>query len=87
LEDLTGKTLPENIQIVMLNILVRFYDRYSKVYAINSRKNGEVFQIDPYLSFEVNTSAAEIINLKKQLQEEFDIKLDNCIVNIVIGDG
>ena len=87
LEDLTDKTLPEDMQMKILNILVRFYNSYSQVYAINSRKSGEILQIDLYLSFEKNTSAEEIVNLKKQMQEEFDKRIGNCIVNIVMEDG
>jgi divalent metal cation (Fe/Co/Zn/Cd) transporter len=87
LEDLTDKTLPEELQMRILNILVRFYDRYSQVSAINSHKSGDVMRVDLYLSFEKNTNIEEIVEFKDQIQEEFDRQIGNCIVNIIVGDN
>ena len=53
----------------MLTILTKFYNEYSQLHAINSRKSGDLVQIDLHLSFENDTSFEKIINLKKQLQE------------------
>ena len=86
LEELTDKTLPEEMQIKILNILVQFYDNYSQVCAINSRKNGEVMQIDLHLSFEKSTSYEEIVNINKQMQDEFDKQIGHCTVNIIVGE-
>ena len=86
LEDLTDKTLPEEIQMKILNILVRFFNSYTQVHAINSHKSGDVVRIDLYLSFEKNTSYEEIININKQMQAEFDRQIGNCHVNIIVGE-
>lgn len=83
LSDLTDKTLPEDMQMKILNILVRFYDRYAQVYAINSHKSGNDVRIDLYLGFEENTSFEHIIAFKKELQEEFDRQIGDCTVNII----
>ena len=86
LEDLTDKTLPEDMQMKILNILIRFYNSYSQVSAINSHKSGNMVRIDLFLAFEKDTSFEKIAHLKKQMQEEFDRKIGNCIVNIIVGD-
>ena len=86
LTELTDKTLPEEDQMKMLNILTRYYDRYSQFYSINSHKSGDATRIDIHLSFEKNTTFEEILMLKKQMQEEFDSQFDNCIVNIIVGE-
>ena len=84
--ELTDKTLPEEEQMKILNILTRYYDSYSQVCSINSHKSGDIVRIDLHLSFEKNTRVEDIINLKKQMQDEFDSLFGNCTVNIIVGD-
>ena len=84
--ELTDKTLPEEEQMKILNILTRYYDSYSQVHSVNSHKSGDCIRIDMHLSFERNTSFEEILTLKKQMQDELDSQFGNCIVNIIVGD-
>lgn len=86
LTELTDKTLPEEEQMKILNILTRHYDSYSQFHSINSHKSGDVTRIDIHLSFEKNTTFEEILTLKKQMQDEFDRQFGNCIVNIIVGE-
>ena len=83
LVELTDKTLPEEEQMKILNVLTRYYDRYSQFYSINSHKSGDVTRIDIHISFEKNTTFEEIMALKKQMQNEFDSRFGNCVVNII----
>ena len=84
--ELTDKTLPEEEQMKILNILTRHYNSYSQFHSINSHKSGDTTRIDIHLSFEQDTTFEEILTLKKQMQEEFDSQFGNCIVNIVVGE-
>lgn len=86
LNEITDKTLPEEQQIKILNILNRFYNNYSQLYSINSQKSGDSIRIDLHISFEKDTRFEEIVKLKKQMQNEFNSQFDNCIINIVVGD-
>ena len=86
LTELTDKTLPEEEQMKILNILTRHYDSYSQVHSVNSHKSGDCIRIDMHLSFERNTSFEEILTLKKQMQDELDSQFGNCIVNIIVGE-
>ena len=52
LEELTDKTLPEEDQMKILNILTRYYNSYSQFYSINSHKSGDSTRIDIHISFE-----------------------------------
>ena len=81
--ELTDKTLPEEDQMKILNILTRYYDSYSQFHSINSHKSGEVTSIDIHISFEKNTTFEEILTLKKQMQDEFDSLFGNCSLNII----
>jgi divalent metal cation (Fe/Co/Zn/Cd) transporter len=82
--ELTDKTLPEEKQMKILSILNKYYSNYSQFHSVNSHKSGDVSRIDIHLSFENNTSFEEIINFKKQIQDEFDSQFCNCIVNIIV---
>jgi divalent metal cation (Fe/Co/Zn/Cd) transporter len=84
--ELTDKTLPEEEQMKILNILTRYYDSYSAFHSINSHKSGDTIRIDIHLSFEQNTTFEEIVTLKKQMQEEFNSRFGNCIVHIIVGE-
>ena len=86
LTELTDKTLPEEDQMKILNILTRYYNSYSQVCSVNSHKSGDIVRIDLHLSFEKNTRVEDVINLKKQMQDEFDSLFGNCTVNIIVGD-
>lgn len=82
--ELTDKTLPEEQQMKMLNILSRFYNSFSQFHSINSLKSGDLIRIDLHLSFEKNTTFEEIVTLKNLLQDEFNVLFENCIVNIIV---
>ena len=86
LDELTDKTLPEEEQMKILNILTRYYDCYSQFYSVNSHKNGDITRIDMHLSFEKTTRFEEILALKEKMQDEFDSQFGNCIVNIIVSD-
>ena len=86
LNELTDKTLPEEQQIKILNILTRHYNSYSQIHSVNSHKSGDAVQIDLHLSFEKSTKFEEIVCLKKQMQDEFTEQLGNCVINIVPED-
>ena len=84
--ELTDKTLPEEDQMKILNILTRYYNSYSQFHSINSHKSGDATWIDIHLSFERNTTFEEILTLKKQMQYELESQLGNCVVNIIVCD-
>jgi divalent metal cation (Fe/Co/Zn/Cd) transporter len=84
LNELTDKTLPEEEQLKILRALTQYYNCYSQVYSIDSRKIGEITRIDISLSFENNTRAEEIVAFQTQMQEELGKQIDNCVINIII---
>ena len=86
LTELTDKTLPEEDQMKILNILTRYYDSYSQFHSINSHKSGDVTSIDIHISFEKSTTFEEILTLKKQMQDEFDSQFGNCSLNIIVEE-
>ena len=44
----------------------------------------ELSMIDIHLSFEAGARVEEVANLQKQMQEELNSQLGNCVVNIIV---
>ena len=84
LTELTDKTLPEEEQMKILNILNRYYDSYSQFHSISSRKSGQNTTVDIFLSFEEGERIETIAYLQKKMQEELGEQLGNCTVNIIV---
>ena len=84
LTELTDKTLPEEEQMKILNILNRYYDSYSQFHSISSRKSGQSTTVDIFLSFEEGERIEKIAYLQKKMQEELGEQLGNCTVNIIV---
>ena len=86
LNEITDKTMPEEQQLKTLRILTRHYNSYSQFHSIHSRKCGDVIRIDAHLSFEDDTRAEDVINLQKQMQDEFEEQFGNCMVKIIVEE-
>ena len=84
LTELTDKTLPEEEQMKILNILNRYYDSYSQFHSISSRKSGQSTTVDIFLSFEEGERIEKIAYLQKKMQEELGEQLGDCTVNIIV---
>lgn len=84
--ELTDKTLPEEQQLKILKVLTRYYNSYSLVHSIDSRKIGEITRIEINLSFEKDTKVEDIIELQKQMKDELNSQLGNSIVKITVGE-
>lgn len=86
LDELTEKTLPEEMQLQILKVLTNSYDSYAQLHAVKSCRDGSGLRIDLVLSFAPETTYDRIAALKKQLQEELSSQLENCTVNLSIAD-
>lgn len=84
LDDITDKTLPEDVQMKILSVMAKYIDRYENFEAVKSRRNGEFYNVDFLLSFENETTFEEIVALKNDLQVDMDKILKKCTISIVI---
>ena len=86
LNELTDKTLPEEQQMQILKVLTRYFDSYTQVYSIDSRRVGEITRVDINLSFDDDTKVREVIKLQNQMKEDLNSQFGNCIVKINIQE-
>lgn len=84
LDELTDKTLPEDMQLKIMAIMSRFYDRYSQLHAVKSRKNGDSLNVDLHISFYPDTTFEQIVAFKSDVQTELNKVIDACAVSIVV---
>ena len=83
---LTDKTLPEAQQLILMNVLSRFYDRYENFYALNSHANGETVCVDLKLQFREDMPFSEIAAFKREISDAIREKIPNCRVELILAD-
>lgn len=86
LNDITDKTLDEKIQLKILKVMAKFYDSYNQFYAVKSRKNGELMQVELHISFKQDTCFEQILQFKQQIQQQMTQEIGSCTVDIVLQD-
>lgn len=81
---LTDKTLPEKMQMQILQAVVSLYDQYSLFHRVDSHNVGDHLHIDVVVSFEDGTTAREIMAFKENVQSRIEDLPDDAVVNIII---
>lgn len=84
---LTDRTLPEQDQIIILNVLSKFNAQFENCGAVNTRKSGNTTFVDLELSFGDQTTYTEIKTLCCDIQKGIEEQIENSKVSIVISDG
>lgn len=84
IHELTDKTLPEEMQMKILKVMTGHFDQYAQLHFVKSHRFGDRVAIDLLISFQEDTSFAQILQLKKQVQEELSKLIENCEVNLNI---
>lgn len=86
INELTEKTLPEEVQLKIFSIMTLFHHRYADFYTIKSKKSGDCMIVDLHLSFLKNTTFEEIESFRRDVQMKLNEKFEKCQVNIVLQD-
>lgn len=84
IDQLTDKTLNEETQLKILSVINRFYQRYARFDALNSRIVGDMTVLDLHISFDRATTAQEILQFKEDMQAELNEVLDEYELNIML---
>lgn len=84
---LTDRTLPEQDQIIILNVLSKFNAQFENCGAVNTRKSGNTTFVDLELSFGDQTTYTEIKTICCDIQKGIEEQIENSKVSIVISDG
>lgn len=87
IDELTDKTMPEEIQMKILKVLSGFYDRYSQMCSVKTRKTGDTVMIELVLEFEDNTPFSKVQVLRDDIQQELSKEIEKCMVNIIVAEA
>lgn len=83
---LTDRTLPEQDQIKILNVLSKFNEQYKNCGSVSTRRSGNTTFVDLELSFGDQTTYAEIKTFCCDIQKEIERHIESSKVSIVISD-
>lgn len=84
ISELTDKTLPEDEQMKILNVITRHFDDYSGLCSINSHNIGSKAHIDLVITFPAEKTYQEIVDLRNVLQSEISELIEDSTVTITI---
>lgn len=84
IDELSDKTLPEDIQFKILKILARHEQEYEYFDNVKSRYNGSQIIIDIVICFFDDTSYKQITQFHQTLQSELTEALGECVVSLII---
>ncbi|MCK4694556.1 MAG: cation diffusion facilitator family transporter [Candidatus Cloacimonetes bacterium] len=86
-DNLMDKTLEERLQLIILRILAKHFDKYERLNDIRSRRSGIDIFIDLYLEFDPEELHGKIISKMKSIKYDLEDCINNCLVNIIPTKG
>lgn len=84
IEELSDKTLPEDVQLKVLKALTKHFDSYIECKSVNSRLIEEEMHIELNLVFASNMTYEEIQGLLDRISKQLNQEIGKCIVNFII---
>ena len=84
IDELSDKTLPENLQFKILKVLAHHQQEYKYFDNVKSHYNGSELIIDIVICFFDDTPYKDIAQFQKTLQEELTGVLGECVVSLII---
>lgn len=84
IDELSDKTLPENLQFKILKVLARHQQEYEYFDNVKSHYNGSELIIDIVICFFDDTPYKDIAEFQKTIQKELTEVLGECVVSLII---
>jgi ferrous-iron efflux pump FieF len=85
--DLLDKTLEENHQLIIVRELTCFYNDYSQLHGVRSRRSGEQIFIDILLEFDPDRRMGDIQQTAAAIKAALESKIQNSLVSIILANG
>lgn len=83
LPDLLDKTLDESLQMVIVRELAAFFDEYTELHGVRSRRSGSHIYIEIHLEFDGNRKMCEIQDVINRIKASLEAKIPRSEVSIV----
>lgn len=82
--DLLDETLEEDLQLKILKILSEFFEEYTEIGDVRSRRSGEIIFIEIPLVFDEHRTFGEIQGVCRRMENRLKEEIGPCDVDIVI---
>jgi cation diffusion facilitator family transporter len=86
LPDLLDKTLDENLQMVIVRHLAEFFDDYTALHGVRSRRSGTNVYIEIFLEFDSNRRMSEVQESINRIKDSLERNIPKSSVSIVPTD-
>lgn len=83
LPDLLDKTLDESLQMVIVRELAAFFDDYTELHGVRSRRSGSHIYIEIHLEFDGNRKMCEVQDVINRIKASLEAKIPRSEVSIV----
>ena len=83
LPDLLDKTLDESLQLVIVRELAAFFDEYTELHSVRSRRSGSHVYIEIHLEFDGNRRMCEVQEVINRIKASLEAKIPRSEVSIV----
>ncbi|MDD1689903.1 MAG: cation diffusion facilitator family transporter [Methanoregula sp.] len=87
LPDLLDKTLDEELQMVIVRHLAEFFDDYTALHGVRSRRSGTNVYIEIFLEFDGNRKMSEVQGSINRIRASLEKNIPKSSVSIVPTDG
>lgn len=83
LPDLLDKTLDEELQMVIVRHLAQFFDDYSELHGVRSRRSGSNVYIEIFLEFDGGKRMCEVQQVIDRIKASLEMQIPRSTVSIV----
>ena len=81
--DLLDKTLDESMQLLIVRALAEFFDEYTQILGVRSRRSGGIVFVEIILEFEAGRQIGDIQRVIDRMQQSLEAKIQNSRITIV----
>lgn len=85
INELTDKTLSEEMQFKIIRVLNKYFDKYEKLLSIDSHKLGNKLHVDLAITFQNKETYEEIIQFLDSVSKDLEDVLPGCEISLVIN--
>jgi ferrous-iron efflux pump FieF len=81
--DLLDKALDESMQLLIVRALAEFFDEYTQILGVRSRRSGGIVFVEIILEFEADRPIGDIQRVIDRMQQSLEAKIQNSRITIV----
>ena len=86
IDELTDKTLGEEVQLKIVKALNSHYKQYDGFVSVNSHKGGDTLYIDLVLKHKSDETYGEMCSLLEELSGELEREIGKCKISLIINE-